>query len=62
MRDIGMASIVEHADQLGVLSPDHFWFGGVEDPNETAHYWTGLFDISIRALTSGMCTRVLDDA
>lgn len=42
MRDIGMGEIVEAADRLGVLSPDHFWYGGPEKPEDTAVYWTGV--------------------
>lgn len=42
MRDIGMGAVVELADRLGVLSPDHFWYGGPEHPDDTAAYWTGV--------------------
>lgn len=42
MHDMGMAQIIELADHLGVLSPDHFWFGGPRQPEETATYWTNL--------------------
>ncbi|HVO27428.1 MAG TPA: polysaccharide deacetylase family protein [Candidatus Margulisiibacteriota bacterium] len=42
MRHMGMTQIVELADQLGVLSPDHFWFGGPPRPEDTAAYWTDL--------------------
>jgi hypothetical protein len=42
MHDMGMEQIVELADQLGVLSPDHFWYGGPRHPGETAPYWTTL--------------------
>jgi predicted glycoside hydrolase/deacetylase ChbG (UPF0249 family) len=42
MHHMGMAQIVELADRLGVLSPDHFWFGGPHLPEETATYWTDL--------------------
>jgi predicted glycoside hydrolase/deacetylase ChbG (UPF0249 family) len=42
MHDMGMGQIVELADQLGVLSPDHFWYGGPHHPDETAPYWSNL--------------------
>jgi len=42
MHDMGMGQIVEQADRLGVLSPDHFWFGGPPAPLDTAAYWTQL--------------------
>lgn len=28
--------------RLGILSPDHFWFGGPRGPEETVTYWTNL--------------------
>ena len=42
MHHMGMHQIVALADQLCVLSPDHFWFGGPRGPDETATYWTEL--------------------
>jgi predicted glycoside hydrolase/deacetylase ChbG (UPF0249 family) len=44
MRDIGMEHIVELADGLGVLSPDHLWFGSPEHPGDTARFWNALFE------------------
>jgi chitin disaccharide deacetylase len=42
MRDMGMGRIIDQADRLGVLSPDHFWYGGPQSPEGTAAYWTNL--------------------
>jgi predicted glycoside hydrolase/deacetylase ChbG (UPF0249 family) len=50
MHHKGMAQIVELADHLGVLSPDHFWFGGPRRPEETVTYWTNL----LRTLPPGV--------
>lgn len=43
MHEMGMGQIVAQADRLGVLAPDHFWYGGPERPEDTAPYWTGVF-------------------
>jgi len=42
LHNMGMHDIVELADQLGVLMPDHFCYGGPPTPGETAAYWTQL--------------------
>jgi len=42
MRDLGMGQIVDQADRLGVLAPDHFWYGGPPSPRETPAYWTNV--------------------
>ena len=42
MRDMGMEQIAVLADRLGVLSPDHFWYGGPPAPRETPAYWTNV--------------------
>jgi predicted glycoside hydrolase/deacetylase ChbG (UPF0249 family) len=42
MHDMGMAGIVELADRLGVLMPDHFWYGGPPAPDDTPAYWTDV--------------------
>ncbi len=42
MREMGMGQIVELVDQLGVLAPDYFWYGGPPEPCDTASYWTAL--------------------
>jgi predicted glycoside hydrolase/deacetylase ChbG (UPF0249 family) len=39
---MGMAHIAALADGLGVLYPDHFWFGGPPQPAATPSYWTEL--------------------
>jgi len=44
MHDIGMGRIGALADRLNVLSPDHLWVGGPGQPDDTARYWTALFD------------------
>lgn len=43
LADIGMGAVVELADRLGVLAPDHFHYGGPPEPTQTAAYWTGVF-------------------
>jgi predicted glycoside hydrolase/deacetylase ChbG (UPF0249 family) len=50
MRDMGMKQIAELADALGVLSPDHFWYGGPPAPEETPAYWTNV----LRSLQPGV--------
>ncbi len=42
MRDLGMERIAALADTLGVLSPDHFWYGGPPAPHDTAAYWSNV--------------------
>jgi chitin disaccharide deacetylase len=42
MHEMGMGQIVAQADRLGVLAPDHFWYGGPPHPEDTAAYWTDL--------------------
>ncbi len=42
MRDMGLGQIVDHADRLGVLAPDHFWYGGPGIPEDTPAYWTSV--------------------
>jgi len=42
MHEMGMSQIIELADQLGVLAPDYFWYGGPIEPRDTVHYWTSL--------------------
>jgi len=42
MRDMGMGQIVDLAIRRGVLSPDHFWYGGPPAPPETPAYWTNV--------------------
>jgi predicted glycoside hydrolase/deacetylase ChbG (UPF0249 family) len=39
---MGMGNIAGLADELGVLYPDHFWFGGPPNPGATPPYWTEL--------------------
>jgi predicted glycoside hydrolase/deacetylase ChbG (UPF0249 family) len=46
----GMQQIAALADTLGVLSPDHFWYGGPPAPQETAAYWTTV----LQQLTPGV--------
>lgn len=50
MQHMGMGQIVALADQLGVLAPDHFWYGGPRTPEDTASYWTDL----LRTLPPGV--------
>lgn len=42
MQDLGMGHIADLATTLGVLSPDHFWYGGPRAPEDTAGYWTNV--------------------
>ena len=39
MRAMGMAQILDQANTLGVLAPDHFWYGGPPSPEATPTYW-----------------------
>jgi predicted glycoside hydrolase/deacetylase ChbG (UPF0249 family) len=50
LRHMGMAHIVELADELGVLSPDLLWLNGPSDPASTANYWTDV----LRNLRAGI--------
>ena len=50
MRDMGMGQILDQADRLGVLAPDHFWYGGPPTPDDTPTYWTEV----LRALQPGV--------
>jgi chitin disaccharide deacetylase len=46
LQNFGMNQVVEQADRLCVLAPDHFWYGGPAHPSETATYWTQrLYDL-----------------
>jgi predicted glycoside hydrolase/deacetylase ChbG (UPF0249 family) len=36
---LGLGEIIEQADRLGVLRPDHLHVGGPPAPDETARYW-----------------------
>ena len=47
---MGMGEILDQADRLGVVAPDHFWYGGPPTPEETPSYWTGV----LRALQPGV--------
>ena len=40
MRSMGMGQILDQAEALGVLAPDHFWYGGPPSPEATPTYWT----------------------
>jgi hypothetical protein len=42
MEDMGFGHIVDQANRLSVLSPDHFWYGGPSSPKETSAYWTNV--------------------
>jgi predicted glycoside hydrolase/deacetylase ChbG (UPF0249 family) len=69
MRDMGMGQVAELADRLGVLSPDHFWYGGPPAPQETAAYWTnvlrqlkpGVSELYVHAAVDAPETRALGD-
>jgi len=41
---MGMKHIASLADELGVLYPDHLWYGGPPEPAATSSYWTELMD------------------
>lgn len=43
LANAGMQSVLDLIAELGVLTPDHFNYGGPPDPNATAAYWTKLF-------------------
>ena len=42
LEQMGMGDVVDLADSLGVLYPDHFCYGGPDSPGETPAYWTKL--------------------
>jgi predicted glycoside hydrolase/deacetylase ChbG (UPF0249 family) len=50
LRAMGLDHIIELAGRLGILSPDHFWFGGPARPQDTAAYWTEV----LRGLLPGV--------
>jgi hypothetical protein len=50
LRAMGLEHIIELADRLGILSPDHFWFGGPPAPADTAAYWAEV----LRGLMPGV--------
>jgi len=50
MRSMGMGQILDQAEALGVLAPDHFWYGGPSSPEATPAYWTDV----LRALQPGV--------
>jgi hypothetical protein len=70
MRDMGMGQIAELADSLGVLSPDHFWYGGPPTPPETPAYWTnvlhhlkpGVSELYVHAAVDAPEMRAISDA
>jgi predicted glycoside hydrolase/deacetylase ChbG (UPF0249 family) len=70
MHDMGMAQIVAQADRLGVLAPDHFWYGGPPRPDETAAYWTnvlrqlqpGVSELYVHAAADAPELRAMSDA
>lgn len=39
---MGMASVVDAAAELGVLTPDHLWFGGPPAAEATSAYWSDV--------------------
>lgn len=70
MQAMGMAQIVEQADRLGVLAPDHFWYGGPAHPDATATYWTevlgklqpGVSELYIHAAADQPEMRTISDS
>jgi predicted glycoside hydrolase/deacetylase ChbG (UPF0249 family) len=69
MHDMGMGHLAELADRLGVLSPDHFWYGGPPAPQATPAYWTnvlrqlrpGVSELYIHAAVDAPEMRALGD-
>jgi hypothetical protein len=67
---MGMGQIAELADSLGVLSPDHFWYGGPPTPPETSAYWTnvlhhlkpGVSELYVHAAVDAPEMRAISDA
>lgn len=70
MHDMGLGQIVDHADRLGILSPDHFWYGGPQDPEDTPAYWTnvlrhlrpGVSELYVHAAVDEPEMRAISDA
>ncbi len=50
LADMGMGRIAALADELGIVSPDHFWNGGPQAPEDTGRYWTEM----LRSLKPGV--------
>ena len=48
---MGMKHADELADELGVLHPDHFWYGGPPNPETTPAYWTDLMQNLMAGVT-----------
>lgn len=50
LRQMGMESVLDAATRLGVLTPDHFWYGGPPAVEATEAYWTEV----LRGLRPGV--------
>ena len=42
MASVGMNAVVELADRLGILMPDHFQYGGHWHAEDAVEYWSGV--------------------
>ncbi len=60
--DMGMERVAALADELGIVSPDHFWNGGPDAPEDTARYWTEMLRNLKPGVTELYIHAALDDA
>jgi len=70
LRGMGMESVIDLADRLGVMAPDHFWYGGPAAVDETPAYWEqmlrnlkpGVTELYIHAAVDAPEMRAISDA
>lgn len=62
LQAMGMGHITAVADGLGVLYPDHFWFGGPPEPEVTPRYWTEMLSNLMPGVTEIYIHPAVDDA
>jgi predicted glycoside hydrolase/deacetylase ChbG (UPF0249 family) len=62
LQAMNMEQIIATADGLGVLYPDHFWFGGPPEPGVTAAYWTEMLRNLMPGVTEIYIHPAVDDA
>src|SRR5215475_5733186 len=55
MYQLGMGSIVEEMDRLGILCPDNLIFDGPANPLETVSYWSDLLTTLKPGVTEILC-------
>lgn len=70
LKDLGMEHIGTLADEIGIVSPDHFWNGGPDSPADTPRYWTemlshlrpGISELYIHAALDDPEMRAISDS